>query len=91
MPEGKLRSRTLRRVFVKTPGGKTTLQHRNRKPSAAVCGNCGATLKGVPREIPSELKKLPKTSRRPERPYGGVLCSRCTRQLIKEQARAISS
>ena len=87
MPSGKHKSRTLRRVFVKTPGSKTTLHYRKRKPSKAKCADCKQPLAGVPRLLPSKMKNLPKTSKRPERPYGGKLCSKCTRSTIKENVR----
>ncbi|MFC1741923.1 50S ribosomal protein L34e [Nanoarchaeota archaeon] len=81
------RSRTLRRVFRRTPGSKTTLQYRTRKPAKAKCGQCGAELAGVPRERPYKMSRLPKTKKRPERPYGGMLCSACSRRKIVAEAR----
>lgn len=83
------RSRSLRRVYVKTPGGTTKLQFRKRKPSKAHCAGCGMVLGGVPRERPFKMKQLGKTQKRPERPYGGVLCSKCTRAKLIEKARAV--
>lgn len=87
MPEPRFRSRSLRRVYVRTPGGKLVIHYKKRKPKIPHCSKCGAVLKGVPRERPYKLKKLAKTQRRPERPYGGVLCSRCMRRLFIEKAR----
>ena len=87
MVRGMFKSRTFRRVSVKTPGGKTVKHYKKRKPSKAVCGSCGAELKGVPRERPYKMQNMPKTAKRPERPYGGVLCSRCTRVLVTEKAK----
>lgn len=81
------RSRTFRRVFRRTPGGNTVLQYKKRKPSKAVCCQCGKVLSGVPRERPHKMHNLPKTKKRPERPYGGMLCSACTRRKIIAQAR----
>ena len=81
------KSRTLRRVFVRTPGSKTVIHYRKRKPSKAICGNCKTQLAGVPRERPYKMANLPKTAKRPERPYGGVLCSACTRKLLQQKAR----
>jgi len=83
------KSRTLRRVFVKTPGGKTTLHYRKRKPSKAICADCKKQLAGVPRERPTKMMNLPKSAKRPERPYGGVLCSPCTRKLLQQKARQV--
>lgn len=87
MPEGRFKSRTFRRVFVKTPGGIVKLHHRKRKPDKAKCGNCRCLLKGVPRERPYKMMSMPKTKKRPERPYGGVLCSKCMRDLFVKEAR----
>jgi large subunit ribosomal protein L34e len=87
MPARRLRSRSLRRVYVKTPGGSVKVHYRKRKPKTAHCGSCGAVLKGIPRERPYKMRKMAKTKKRPERPYGGNLCSRCLRKLIIAKAR----
>ena len=87
MVEGKKKSRTFRRVKTKTPGGKTVTNYKRRKPAKAKCAGCKALLKGVPRELPYKMQNLPKTKKRPERPYGGVLCSKCTRAKMVEKAR----
>lgn len=89
MPTGRLKSRTFRRVFVKTPGAKTVLHYERRKPSKAHCAKCKKVLSGVPRELPHKMKTMAKTKKRPERPFGGVLCSSCSRELIKQQARSL--
>ena len=81
------KSRTFRRVFVKTPGSKVTLHYKRRKPSKAICAGCKKQLAGVPNKLPSKMKNLPKTAKRPERPYGGVLCSACMRKLLQQKAR----
>ena len=83
----KQKSRTLARKQVKTPGARVVTHHEQRKPKAATCANCGERLKGVPRGTPSQIKSLTKSQRRPERPYGGVLCSACTRAKMKQAAR----
>lgn len=87
MPAGRFKSRTFRRVFRRTPGARTSLQYRKRKPSKAKCGLCGALLSGVPRERSFKMMRLPKTAKRPERPFGGVLCSKCMRKKIKDSFR----
>lgn len=84
MPRPQFRTKTFRKVFVKTPGGKTVLHYRRRKPSAAKCANCERKLAGVPRNIPAQIRKLPKNQKRPDRPYGGILCSKCSRLKIVE-------
>lgn len=83
-----LRSRSYRRVKVRVTKSTVT-RYLKRKPKAAHCASCGAVLSGVPRERPYKMQNMPKTMKRPERPYGGVLCSKCTRQKIKESARQV--
>ncbi len=90
MPRGQFRSGHFRRVWVKTPGSKSVIHYRERKPKKAHCGSCGSLLSGVPREKPSVMRRLPKTAKRPERPYGGVLCSRCMREKFRSIAREMS-
>lgn len=83
----KQKSRTLAKKQVKTPGAKIVTHYIERKPKGAVCAVCGTKLKGIPRGRPADIAKIAKSSRRPERPYGGVLCSACTRAKMKEAAR----
>lgn len=85
--QGRQKSRSSRRVFKKTPGGKTVLHFIRRKPKKAKCGKCGAVLPGVPAQRRFRIKKMSKTQKRPSRPYGGVLCSKCTREKLKQQVR----
>ena len=87
MPQPYKRSRTYRRMNAKLPGGRLVIHYVKRKPAKAKCGNCGDFLKGVPRERPLKMSHMAKTKKRPERPYGGNLCSQCTRELIIEKAR----
>ncbi|MBS3142102.1 50S ribosomal protein L34e [Candidatus Woesearchaeota archaeon] len=87
MPAGKHKSRTFRRIMRRVIGG-TKLHYVKRKPQAAHCASCGRVLAGVPRGRDVMIRKLAKTERRPERPYGGVLCSACMRTLLKARARS---
>ena len=87
MPKPSLRSRSLRRVFRKVPGNRVSLHYKKKKPKSARCGSCGAVLKGVPRVLPFRMRSMAKTKKRPERPFGGVLCSRCMRQQIVNKIR----
>ncbi len=91
MVRGQFKSKQrFRKVFVRTPGANTNVQYRERKPQKALCGGCGKPLAGVPRELPSVMANLPKTAKRPERPYGGMLCSACMRMLIQVRVRGDS-
>jgi large subunit ribosomal protein L34e len=87
MVSGKHKSRTFRRVFRKTPGAKTVLHYKLRKPSKAKCAGCGDILKGIARERPTKIKNIPKSQKKVSRPYGGNLCSKCMRQKIKDSIK----
>ena len=91
MPRGMFKSGRLRKIFVKTPGGRTTIQYKERKPSKAHCASCGKVLAGVPQGNSSAIRKVPRSARRPERPYGGIFCSACTRLQLKAKARGESA
>lgn len=81
----KHRTRTYRRVKVKTPGARLKIHYRKRKPKMAHCAHCKKELKGVPRDLPYKIRKLSKTKKRPERPFGGYLCSECMRKEIRQR------
>ncbi len=83
MVEGKKKSRSKRRLKVKTPGGETVQHYRIRKPSKAKCGICKAELHGIPNKIMSKFKNMSKSQKTVERLYGGNLCSKCMRKTIK--------
>ena len=83
----KHKTRTFRKVSVKL-ASRVATHFRKRNPSPAKCGECGKKLQGVPRAKPCKMQNMPKTSKRPERPYGGVLCSKCMREVMIAKARA---
>ena len=72
---------------MRVPGGTVELHHRRRKNAKPQCADCGVFLPGVARGTPAQVKALARSSRRPERPYGGVLCSKCTRRTIIAKVR----
>lgn len=80
----KTKSRSFRRVKKKTPGARNVTHYVSRLPGQAKCASCGQKLHGIPRGDSAKMKNLPKTLKRPERPYGGVLCSSCMREAIKQ-------
>jgi large subunit ribosomal protein L34e len=87
MPELRYRSRSYKRTFRKTPGGTTVLHYKKKKPSKHICAECGKPLHGVPRGRPYTIRKLSKSKKRPNRPYGGYFCPECTRKFFKRGAR----
>lgn len=88
MPAPRFRSRTFRRISKKLPGGDVVTHYERRKPQTMKCSKCKVALKGIPRLIPTEMKNLASSKKRVERPFGGNLCSKCSRELIKSKARA---
>ncbi len=84
MPRPALRTRSLRRILKKIPGGAYIIHYSKRKPSVAKCARCKKPLKGVARERPSKLRKIAATIKKPSRPYGGNLCSKCAKEVLKE-------
>ena len=72
------RSRSRRRVRIKTPSGRVIISHRSRNKGRAKCAGCSVRLHGV-----SHARGIAASKRAPSRPYGGVLCSRCSRNAIK--------
>lgn len=87
MPRGMYKSRTFRRIKKRLPGGTTELRYGKRKPKKAKCAECSKPLNGTPRERPYKMETMAKTKKRPQRPYGGVLCSSCMRKTIKDSIR----
>jgi large subunit ribosomal protein L34e len=87
MPQRYKRSRSIRKVKKRVPGGRTVTHYSRKSPKAAHCSKCSGILKGIPRKRAFKMHKLSKTKKRPERPHGGNLCTRCMRSLIIEKAR----
>jgi large subunit ribosomal protein L34e len=88
MTEPRFRSRTHRRVTKKLPSGKTVIHHERRKPEIPKCAVCKKELKGIPAALDYVKRTMGISKKRPERAYGGYLCSSCSRKKIKEEARA---
>lgn len=84
------RTRSFRRIKVKLPGGKLIIHYKKRKPNQAHCANCRTILHGVPREIPVNLRRLPKVQRRPERMFGGFLCPSCAAKAISNKFNVVN-
>lgn len=84
-----LRSRGLARVKRGTPGGETRTLYERRRRSPAVCARCRRILGGVPRDA-ADLRRLPKSSKRPNRIFGGHLCHACTEEILKQAVRSAS-
>lgn len=79
--------RRAKKIKRRTPSGRSVVRRGRGKPAFSKCAVCGAKLHGMPRLRPSGLRKLPKSKRVPNRPYGGYLCTRCTRELLKGEEK----
>ncbi|RME31787.1 50S ribosomal protein L34e [Candidatus Woesearchaeota archaeon] len=82
--QGRFKSGRFRKRSVRVTGGTVT-RFEERRPRQARCAETGQPLPGVPRLKPSEAKNTPKTEKRPQRPYGGVLSSRAMRARIRKK------
>ncbi len=90
MVQGKFKSGRLRKRKVRVPGGRTVTRYLERAPKQQRCAVTGEPLHGIPRLSATKAKKAPKTLKRPERPYGGVLSSRAMRAKMAGEARLLS-
>ncbi len=87
MVQRSLRTRNLKRRKTRTPGNRLVIHYRGKKHGKAICAICKRPLHGVPNLKSSSMRKLPKTKRRPERPFGGSLCSSCMREFFRKSVR----
>ncbi|MFH1916404.1 MAG: 50S ribosomal protein L34e [Nanoarchaeota archaeon] len=85
MPKGREKSGRFRKVAKRTPGGRVTMTYQKRLPGNARCARCKQKLPGIPRMLTVTARGLAKTKKRPERPFGGKLCSSCMRDEIKKK------
>ena len=74
-------------IYYRTPRGETRVRVERDLPNKHRCALCGKPLPGTIRGKNSFVRKFSKTEKRPERPYGGVLCSSCQRLVTKLKIR----
>ena len=86
MPRPSKRSRTLARIYKRVTKG-VKLVYKKRKPKKSHCSKCGIILKGIPHERPYKMMNMPKSQKRPERMFGGVLCSKCAKREMINRFR----
>ncbi|MEM3542332.1 MAG: hypothetical protein QXZ54_04325 [Candidatus Methanomethylicia archaeon] len=48
---------------------------------------CKSNLRGVPNLPSVKMRNIPKSSKRPNRPYGGYIDHKCLEKLIKKAVR----
>ena len=88
MVSGKHKTRRVRKVFRRTPGGNVKTYYTPKKVGKATCAGCGSVLSGTLSDYKAVMQNTAKSKKRPERPFGGVLCSKCMRLAIVERARS---
>jgi ribosomal protein L34E len=76
MVSRRLRSRSYRRIKVTTPGGVTKTRYERRPAKTGHCAATGEVLKGT-------KTNGPRSSKRPTRPFGGMLSSSAMREYFK--------
>lgn len=82
MPKPMHRSTSFRKVAKITPTGRHVIRYSRRKNSMPHCAVCNAELNGL-----SITKNVSKSMKTNSRKFGGVLCSKCTSEVIKLSSR----
>lgn len=81
MPNTKNRSTSMKKVKRRVPSGESREYYSRRKSEKkASCAICKARLLGVKRTGA-------KSTKRPERKFGGNLCHKCQAKVVVEAAR----
>ena len=75
-------TRSNKNRLVRTPGGRLSVQHVQKKTARHTCGDTGAKLNGIPAITSSKFKALSKNKKTVARAYGGVLSAGAVRTRI---------
>lgn len=81
-------SRKKKRIKVRTPGGRIVIHVRQAKADKPKCAICKNPI-NMARGRNSEIKKLSKSAKRPNRPFSNI-CPSCMREIIKERVRNLA-
>ncbi len=77
------------KVKKRTPSGRISVHKRREHVARAKCANCKSPLHGMPKLSQSGIKKMSASDKNPNRPYGGNLCSGCSKEVFRHAARSI--
>ena len=83
MPKPMHRSRSFRRLDRVTPKNRHVIHYKRKEGSFPHCAICKNELNGIPR---SNIGKS-KSAKTNARLFGGVLCSKCSSNVIKLASR----
>ena len=78
---GRLKSRSLRRVQVRTSNGTVT-HYRQGNRSIAKCAITKKPLRGIPRKTNRQFKNLNKSQKTVSRPFGGYMSHSALKEKI---------
>jgi large subunit ribosomal protein L34e len=73
----------------RTPGNRTVTHTKPKKTGKHECAVCHGVLHGTPRGNVVQIRRMKKSERRPSRPFGGQLCTKCTRNVMSLRAQLI--
>jgi large subunit ribosomal protein L34e len=83
---GKFKSRSLKRVFVKTPRNGTVIHYRQRTRGIAKCAITKEPLRGIKRLTNRKFKNLNLSQKRVSRKFGGFMShSALKEKLLNEE------
>ncbi|OIO24540.1 hypothetical protein AUJ14_06070 [Candidatus Micrarchaeota archaeon CG1_02_55_22] len=82
-----LTNKTRKKNIASHASSGSRLHSKRDKPAAAKCALCSAKLAGMPRLHSTQLKRLSKTEKRPERAFGGIICGKCVKRILTEKTR----
>lgn len=78
---------------IRTPGGKLSIQYKNKRVQRKVCAESGKLLNGIPRQAAFNLARK---QRSVTRPYGGILSAievqnRIKRAFFNEEMKVLKN
>ncbi|AFM97959.1 ribosomal protein L34 [Encephalitozoon hellem] len=76
------KTRSNRRIRVKTPSGKLVNRRIKKYSKKHRCHECNAVLGSIARMRPAEFSRQKVSARRVNRAYGATHCGRCVREKI---------
>ncbi|MFW5746594.1 MAG: hypothetical protein ACOCWQ_03515 [Nanoarchaeota archaeon] len=82
-----MKSKTTRKVFVRTPGGKAKVMLKPKSGKQARCPVTNQKLAGTPKARPRKLKGSSRSVKKPSRLFGGMLSSWAARREIIRRVR----
>ena len=71
----------------RTPGNRTVTHTKPKRTGYHECAVCHGLLHGTPRGTVVKIRKMSKSERRPTRPFGGQLCTKCSRNVMSFRAQ----